>query len=95
MTSTAIMGHIYGPRPTTSSFLKPFLKGKHFAVGVSLSARREDHFQKKLSKMDFPFRFCKIGLRNILFIFGRKMIVCIVLFVPLFHDRSFSNCGDF
>ena len=40
------------------------------------SACREDHFQKKLSKTDLPFRFCKIGLRNTLFIFGRKMVVC-------------------
>ena len=29
------------------------------------------HFQK-MSKTDLPFRFCKIELRNTLFIFGRK-----------------------
>ena len=29
-----------------------------------------------LYKTDLPFRFCKIGLRNTLFIFGRKMVVC-------------------
>ena len=39
---------------------------------ASDSARREDHFQKKLSKTDLPFKFCKIGLKNTLFIFGRK-----------------------
>ena len=25
---------------------------------------------------DLPFKFCKIGLQKILFIFGRKMVVC-------------------
>ena len=49
---------------------------------ASDSARREDHFQKKLSKTDLPFKFCKIGLKNTLFIFGRKMVVC--CFVLLF-----------
>ena len=39
---------------------------------ASDSARQEDHFQKKLSKTDLPFKFCKIGLKNTLFIFGRK-----------------------
>ena len=39
---------------------------------ASDSARREDHFQKKVSKTDLPFKFCKIGLKNTLFIFGRK-----------------------
>ena len=29
-------------------------------------------FKKKLSKTDLPFKFCKIGLKNTLFIFGRK-----------------------
>ena len=28
--------------------------------------------KRKLSKTDLPFRFCKIGLRNTLFIFGIK-----------------------
>ena len=56
---------------------------------ASDSARREDHFQKKkLSKTvktvktDLPFKFCKIGLKNTLFISGRKMVVC--CFVLLF-----------
>ena len=39
---------------------------------ASDSARREEYFQKKLSKTDLPFKFCKIGLKNTLFIFGRK-----------------------
>ena len=34
-----------------------------------------------LSKSDIPFRFCIIGLRNTLFIFGRKMVNCFVCFV--------------
>ena len=45
---------------------------------ASFSACREDHFQKKLSKTDLPFRFCKIGLRNTLFIFGRKNCRCVL-----------------
>ena len=35
-----------------------------------------------MSKTDLPFKFCKIGLKNTLFIFGRKMVVC--CFVVLF-----------
>ena len=31
-----------------------------------------DRIFKKMSKTDLPFRFCKIELRNTLFIFGRK-----------------------
>ena len=55
---------------------------------ASASARRKDHFEKKMSKTDLPFRFCKIGLRNTLslFIFGRKnvrLFFCFVLFVLL------------
>ena len=54
-----------------------------FAWWHPFSARWEDHFQKKLSKTwtDLPFRFCKIGLRNTLFIFGRKngrLLFCFV-----------------
>ena len=46
-------------------------------------AGREDHFQKKLSKTDLPFKFCKIGLKNTLFIFGRKngRLFCFVVVV--------------
>ena len=56
---------------------------------ASDSARREDHFQKRnFSKTDLPFRFCKIGLRNTLFIFGRKcsfvMLFCFVAALPDF-----------
>ena len=56
---------------------------------ASFTARQKDHFQKNVSKTDFPFRFCKIGLRNILFIFGRKngrlfcLFVCFALFVAM------------
>ena len=48
------------------------------------SARREDHFEKKMSKNDLPSGFCKIGPRNTLFIFGRKIVVCFVRFVATF-----------
>ena len=41
---------------------------------VSFSARREDHFQKN------SLQICKIGLRNTLFIFGRKNCRLFVLF---------------
>ena len=51
-------------------FLKPFLKGK------------------KRSKFDFDhhFAFCKIGLGNTLFIFGKKtgrLFVCFVATFPI------------
>ena len=48
---------------------------------ASDSARREDHFQKKMSKTDLPFRFFKFGLEILNFIFGRKMVVCFVVVV--------------
>ena len=44
--------------------------------------------KKKLSTTDLPLRFCKIGLRNILFIFGRKMVVGFVLFVCFVANLS-------
>ena len=47
-------------------------KDRIFCLVASDLARREDHFQKKLSKTDLPFKFCKIGLKNTLFTFGRK-----------------------
>ena len=40
--------------------------------------------------MDLPFRFCKIGLRNTLFIFGRRngrllfcLFVCLLQLSPI------------
>ena len=44
--------------------------------------------------MDLPFKFCKIGLKNTLFIFGRKngrllllfVVVCCLLFVATLSD---------
>ena len=59
-----------------------------FCLVASDSARREDHFQKKkLSKTDLPFKFCKIGLKNTLFIFGRKkwsfVVVCLLQLCPI------------
>ena len=71
---------------------------------ASDSARQEDHFQKKLSKTDLPFRFCKIGLKNTLFIFGRKngrlllfvvVCCCLLQICPIlayfFLNRSFHR----
>ena len=59
---------------------------------ASDSARREDHFQKKnLFKTDLPFKFCKIGLKNTLFISGRKMVVC--CFVVLLFVATLSDFG--
>ena len=59
-------------------------------------ASQEDYFQKKLSKNDLPFKFCKIGLNNTLFIFGRKngrllllllfVVCCLLLFVATLSD---------
>ena len=50
------------------------LRKKYECLVASASARRELRiiFKKELSKTDLPFRFCKIGLRYTLFIFGRK-----------------------
>ena len=60
---------------------------------ASDSARQEDHFQKKVSKTDLPFKFCKIGLKNTLFIFGRKngrllllLLLLLLLFVATLSD---------
>ena len=67
---------------------------------ASDSARQEDHFQKKkLFKTDLPFKFCKIGLKNTLFISGRKIVVCcfVVLlfccFVVLLFVATLSDFG--
>ena len=61
---------------TILRFWPTFWRDRIFCLVASDSARREDHFQKKLSKTDLLFKFCKIGLKNTLFIFGRKMVVC-------------------
>ena len=37
---------------------------------------------------DLPFRFCKIGLRNTLFIFGRKIVVCYFVCFVCFNTLS-------
>ena len=63
---------------------------------ASFSARRADHFFKKLSKTHLPFRFCKIGLRNTLFIFGRKngRFLCLFCFFVCFV-ATLSDFGLF
>ena len=81
------------------NFLKPFLKGKILRSGESERGKFDfDHYfasKKNLSKTDLPFKFCKIGLKNTLFISGRKMVVCcfvvllfcfVVLFVATLSD---------
>ena len=43
-------------------------------------------FKKELSKTDLPFKFCKIGLKNTLFIFGRKngrLLFCLLQLCPI------------
>ena len=55
------------------AFLTNFLKRQNFLLSDILFGSSRGSFSKKdLSKTDLPFRFCKIGLRNTLFIFGRK-----------------------
>ena len=45
-----------------------------------------------MSKTDLPFKFCKIGLKNTLFIFGKKngrllfVVVVVLLFVATLSD---------
>ena len=53
-------------------FLTNFLKRYNFLLGGILFGSSRGSFSKKLSKTDLPFKFCKIGLKNTLFIFGRK-----------------------
>ena len=42
-----------------------------------------------MSKTDLPFKFCKIGLKNTLFIFGRKngrlllLLFVVAIFCPI------------
>ena len=65
------------------AFLTNFLKIYNFLLnGIWFSSSRGSFSKKKLSKTDLPFKFCKIGLKNTLFISGRKMVVC--CFVLLF-----------
>ena len=46
--------------------------------------------KKKLSKTDLTSKFCKIGLKNTLFIFGRKngrlLLLLLLLFVATLSD---------
>ena len=47
------------------------------------SVHQENYFQKKLSKTDLLFRFCKLGLWNALLIFDRKMAFCLFCFFAI------------
>ena len=109
----AIHSYLVVPELQADSFLKPFFKGKHFAVewergkfdfdhyfailtnflkrqhfllsGIWFGSSKGSFSKKKLSKTDLPFKFCKIGLKNTLFIFGRKngRLLFVCLFVCL------------
>ena len=65
------------------AFLTNLLKRQNFLLSAILfSSSKESISKKKLSKTDLPFRFCKIGLRNTLFIFGRKngrLLFCLLV----------------
>ena len=53
-------------------------------------------FKKNLYKTDLPFKFCKIGLKNTLFIFGRKngrLLLFVCLFVCLLFVATLSDFG--
>ena len=46
--------------------------------------------------MDLPFKFCKIGLKNTLFIFGRKnsrLLLCVVVCCYLLFVVTLSDFG--
>ena len=74
-------------------FVKPFLLKTiiTFCLLASFSARQEDHFQKidVQNKTDFPFRFCKIGLRNTLLLKNGRLFLFVFLFVCC------NNLSDF
>ena len=64
------------------AILTNFPKRQHFlGSGIWFGSSKGSFSKKNLSKTDLPFKFCKIGLKNTLFIFGRKMVVCCCLFV--------------
>ena len=67
----------------------------YFMIMASFSAHRDSRFQKKLSKTERTFRLCKIGLQNILFIFGRKYSSLFVLQIcPIMtYLKNFTGCG--
>ena len=51
------------------AFLTNFLKRYNFLLSdILLGSSRGSFSKKKLCKTDLPFRFCKIGLRNTLFL---------------------------
>ena len=77
------------------AFLTNFLQIKNFLLsGILFGSSRGLFSIKNLSKMDFSFRFCKIGLRNTLFIFGRKngrllFVLFVCLFVATLSDFAY------
>ena len=63
--------------------------------GIRFGSSKGSFSKKNLSKTDHPFKFCKIGLKNTLFIFGRKngrlllfvvVCCCCLLFVATLSD---------
>ena len=129
-----LVGFVSDSPPTFISFLKPFFKGKNFAVewerGVnsilttilrfwpiswrdrifclvaSDSARREDHFQKKICpKRTFPSNFVKLVSKILYLFLAEKMVVCclfvvVAIFCPILayfffklkHSSSWERC---
>ena len=67
------------------AFLTNFLKIQNFLLsGILFGSSRGSFSKNNLSITDLPFRFCKIGLTNTLFIFGRKngrLLFCLFRFV--------------
>ena len=72
-------------------FLRRF---KNFLLGGIFFGSSKGSFSKKdLTKTDLPFRFCKIGLRNTVFIFGRKIVVCFVANTPILTYFKKHGCS--
>ena len=69
---TLTKGFTFHARPQT---------GAYSCLKLKLSSRELRKMKKKLSKTDLSFKFCKIGLKNTLFIFGRKNGRLLLLFV--------------
>ena len=82
---------------TILCFLPTCWKDRTFCLVASFSARREDHFQKKCVQNgpSLHIRFCKIGLRNTLFIFGRKNCRLLLLLLSFLQLCPILACFFF
>ena len=71
------------------AFLTNFLNRSNLLLGgIWFGSSIWSFSKKKLSKTDIPFKFFKIGLKNTLFIFGRKndRLLLLLLFVATLSD---------